>query len=121
MKIKFTTLLLCAFITVNAQDLIIPKDATFKSTNSITVKGKQINYSAETGFQPVWDSKGKLIASLYYTYYKRTNDNKGTKRPLIYSFNGGPGSASVWMHIAYTGPKTLNIDDEPTTLFSRTG
>ena len=28
------------------------------------------------------------------------------------SFNGGPGSASVWMHIAYTGPKVLNIDDE---------
>jgi carboxypeptidase C (cathepsin A) len=36
----------------------------------------------------------------------------GSERPLIFSFNGGPGSASVWMHIAYTGPKILNIDDE---------
>ena len=33
-------------------------------------------------------------------------------RPLVFSFNGGPGSASVWMHIAYTGPKVLKIDDE---------
>jgi carboxypeptidase C (cathepsin A) len=33
-------------------------------------------------------------------------------RPLVISFNGGPGSASVWMHIAYTGPHLLNIDDE---------
>jgi carboxypeptidase C (cathepsin A) len=33
-------------------------------------------------------------------------------RPLLISFNGGPGSASVWMHVAYTGPKILNIDAE---------
>ena len=35
-----------------------------------------------------------------------------TRRPLVISFNGGPGSASLWMHIAYTGPKILRIDDE---------
>ena len=34
------------------------------------------------------------------------------ERPLIFSFNGGPGSGSVWMHIAYTGPKILKIDEE---------
>jgi carboxypeptidase C (cathepsin A) len=60
-----------------------------------------------------------MIASLYFTYYKRTNLNNNlkkqddySKRPIIMSFNGGPGSASVWMHIAYTGPKVLQIDDE---------
>ena len=62
--------------------------------------------------QPVWDDDGEIIASLYYTYYKRTNVKESSKRPIIMSFNGGPGSASVWMHIAYTGPKVLNIDDE---------
>jgi carboxypeptidase C (cathepsin A) len=35
-----------------------------------------------------------------------------TKRPLLISFNGGPGSASVWMHVAYTGPVLLQVDDE---------
>jgi carboxypeptidase C (cathepsin A) len=62
--------------------------------------------------QPVWDDHGEVIASLYFTYYQRTNVKNREKRPIIMSFNGGPGSASVWMHIAYTGPKVLNIDEE---------
>jgi len=112
MKFRFTLLLLICFTFSFSQDLEIPIDTSYITNNSITIKGKQVNYRAETGFQPVWNGKGKTIASLYYTYYKRTNDNKGNKRPLIFSFNGGPGSASVWMHIAYTGPKILKIDDE---------
>ncbi|WP_408056584.1 S10 family peptidase [Urechidicola croceus] len=52
------------------------------------------------------------MASLFYTYYKRTDVKSDENRPLIISFNGGPGSASVWMHIAYTGPQILKIDDE---------
>ena len=35
-----------------------------------------------------------------------------SQRPLVISFNGGPGSGSVWMHLAYTGPRVLNIDTE---------
>nr|WP_245946337.1 carboxypeptidase [Arenibacter echinorum] len=62
--------------------------------------------------QPVWDESGKPIATLFYTYYKKTTSENLDRRPLLISFNGGPGSASVWMHIAYTGPKVLNIDDE---------
>ncbi|WP_426430446.1 S10 family peptidase [Winogradskyella sp. HB-48] len=112
MKFKLLVLCLVCFNIGTAQDLKIPVDTTYVTTNSVTIKGQQVNYQAETGFQPVWDESGKMIASLYYTYYKRTNDAKGSKRPIIYSFNGGPGSASVWMHIAYTGPKILKIDDE---------
>ncbi|MDN3493136.1 S10 family peptidase [Winogradskyella bathintestinalis] len=112
MKIHSTLLLLVCFTLSFSQDLKIPVDTTIVSNHSVTIKGKQINYKAETGFQPVWDNEDKIIASLYYTYYKRTNDTKGNNRPIIYSFNGGPGSASLWMHIAYTGPKILIIDDE---------
>ena len=71
-----------------------------------------MNYVANTGTQPVWDNSGKMVASLYYTYYKRTDIKDTTERPLLISFNGGPGSASVWMHVAYTGPKILKIDPE---------
>jgi carboxypeptidase C (cathepsin A) len=60
----------------------------------------------------VWDEMGKPIAALHYTYYTRNNVKDRTKRPLLISFNGGPGSGSVWMHLAYTGPKVLKIDDE---------
>ncbi len=112
MTTRYTLLLLFFYAMGFSQDLKIPVDTAYTTTNSFTIKGKQVNYKAETGFQPVWDTDGKMIASLYYTYYKRTNDTKGNKRPIIYSFNGGPGSASVWMHIAYTGPKILKIDDE---------
>ncbi|MDX1278200.1 S10 family serine carboxypeptidase-like protein [Oceanihabitans sediminis] len=112
MKFYFTLFLTACFTLSFSQDLKIPADTTVVTNHTVNIKGKQINYKAETGFQPVWDEEGKMIASLYYTYYKRTNDNKGNKRPIIYSFNGGPGSASLWMHIAYTGPKVLNIDEE---------
>src|SRR5690606_31890918 len=46
------------------------------------------------------------------TYYKRDGIQNIARRPLVISFNGGPGSASVWMEIAYTGPRLLNIDEE---------
>ncbi|GGZ67636.1 carboxypeptidase [Algibacter mikhailovii] len=82
------------------------------TNHTTTIKNKSINYKATTGTQPVWNEKGEPIAALYYTFYERTNTNNTNERPLIISFNGGPGSASVWMHIAYTGPKVLNLDSE---------
>lgn len=60
----------------------------------------------------MWDDQGKSIAGLFYTYYRRSDIKNNAERPLLISFNGGPGSGSVWMHIAYTGPRTLNVDDE---------
>jgi len=111
--------LLISVISINAQDTRIPLDTTVITNNEVVINGKKITYQATTGMQPVWDDHGNMIASLYYTYYKRTNLNNNlkkqddySKRPIIMSFNGGPGSASVWMHIAYTGPKVLQIDDE---------
>jgi carboxypeptidase C (cathepsin A) len=76
------------------------------------VKGKPVPYKVTAGTQPVWDKDGKVIASLFYTYYERTDITDKSRRPFVISFNGGPGSASVWMHVAYTGPKILNIDSE---------
>lgn len=107
----FFIALFISFYT-NAQDHRIPLDTTVVTTSTVTIKGKKIPYKATTGMQPVWNANGEIIASLYYTYYTRTDIKNRAKRPIVMSFNGGPGSASVWMHIAYTGPKVLNIDDE---------
>ena len=104
-------LLLCT-LTVNAQDRNIAVDTTVITAHTATINGAKIAYTATTGMQPVWDESGKPIATLFYTYYKKTTSENLDRRPLLISFNGGPGSASVWMHIAYTGPKVLNIDDE---------
>ncbi|WP_242205004.1 S10 family peptidase [Aestuariivivens insulae] len=103
---------LCFINVVCAQSRKIPIDTTVVTTHSATINGVNLQYTASTGTQPVWNEKGDPIATLYYTYYQRNNVKNQSDRPLIISFNGGPGSASVWMHIAYTGPKILNIDSE---------
>lgn len=92
-------------------DLSFNPDAAVTTNHTVTIKGQKVAYKAIAGTLPVWDEDGKAIAGLFYTYYERTDAGKAG-RPLVISFNGGPGSASVWMHIGYTGPVLLNIDDE---------
>lgn len=86
-------------------------DETVVTKHTATINGQKLAYKAVAGTLPVWDEDGKAIAGLFFTYYERTDVAKAA-RPLVISFNGGPGSASVWMHIGYTGPVLLNIDDE---------
>ncbi len=93
-------------------DRVLPAESAVNSTGQITIKSKIVPYKVTTGTMPVWNAEGKPSASLFYTYYERSDVSDKSKRPLVMSFNGGPGSASVWMHVAYTGPKQLNIDSE---------
>jgi carboxypeptidase C (cathepsin A) len=79
---------------------------------TVSIQGETVPYRAEAGTQPVWDDDGKVVASVFYVAYTRTDVQDPSRRPLMFSFNGGPGSASVWMHIGYTGPRFLEIDDE---------
>ncbi|MBA4053473.1 MAG: carboxypeptidase [Marivirga sp.] len=95
-----------------SQDRNLQAESATTTTGQVTIKGKVVPYKVTAGTQPVWDKDGKVIASLYYTYYERSDVSDRSKRPFVMSFNGGPGSASVWMHVAYTGPKILNIDSE---------
>ena len=109
---KFIFLFVFGTFVSYTQNRTIPVDTMVVTTHNITVKGQNFSYTAETGMQPVWNEQGVPHASLYYTYYTRNNIKNIGNRPLIISFNGGPGSASVWMHMAYTGPRILNIDAE---------
>jgi carboxypeptidase C (cathepsin A) len=109
-----TPFLLFTAIAVHsaAQDRMLEAESAVTTVHEVTIKGQKISYSATAGTQPVWNQDGKVIASLFYTYYERNGISDRSTRPLVISFNGGPGSASVWMHIAYTGPRVLLIDDE---------
>src|SRR6478609_3188782 len=98
--------------TPASHDRSLQAESSIVNTGQVIIKGKNVPYKVTAGTQPVWDKDGKVIASLFYTYYERTDVTDKSKRPLVISFNGGPGSASVWMHVAYTGPKILNIDSE---------
>ena len=87
-------------------------DSHVVTQHETKILGNRVKYRATTGTQPVWNSQNEAVATLFYTYYQRTDIKDNAARPLIISFNGGPGSASVWMHVAYTGPRILNIDEE---------
>ncbi len=87
-------------------------DTAVTTSHAVTIQGQRVPYTATAGTQPVWDDDGEPIASVFYVYYERTDVRDRSRRPLVFSFNGGPGSASVWMHIGYTGPRFLAIDDE---------
>ncbi|MCW5516660.1 S10 family peptidase [Muriicola sp. Z0-33] len=106
------TLTLLATQLLSAQERKLPIDTVVTTQHNVTVNGTAFSYTAKTGTQPVWDEMGQPIAALHYTYYTRNNVRDRASRPLLISFNGGPGSGSVWMHLAYTGPRILNIDDE---------
>ena len=110
-KLLQLSICLAATITV-AQSRELPIDTVITTQHTATINGATFSYTAQTGTQPVWDENAKPIASLHYTYYTRNNIKDRAARPLLISFNGGPGSGSVWMHLAYTGPKILKIDDE---------
>jgi len=118
---KKTVLSLCLFVMVSAFaekseetsfNRSIDIESKVVTDNKVRIKGETVPYTATTGTQPVWNDEGKVTATLFYTYYRRSDVKNNAARPIIVSFNGGPGSASVWMHIAYTGPRVLNIDDE---------
>lgn len=101
-----------SILTFAQTDRVLPAESAVNSTGQVTIKGKVVPYKVTAGTQPVFNAEGKASASLFYTYYERTDVTDKSKRPFMISFNGGPGSASVWMHVAYTGPKQLNIDSE---------
>ncbi|MCH7408609.1 carboxypeptidase [Belliella sp. DSM 111904] len=105
--------LMCAFARSEAQETRqIEIESAVETNDEVTINGKRVPYKATAGTMPVWNDEGKPIASLFYTYYERSDVSDKANRPLVISFNGGPGSASIWMHLAYTGPYKLNIDDE---------
>jgi len=91
---------------------ILKVDSAMVTKHTVTIKGQVVPYTATAGSIPVWDEEGRPIAGVFYTYYERDDVTDRTNRPLVISFNGGPGTPSVWMEIGYTGPRLLNIDEE---------
>jgi carboxypeptidase C (cathepsin A) len=109
---KFSVICFSIVSAIAQSKVHLPIDTCIVKNFSGTFNGKRLNYRAITGMQPVFDASGKAIATLHYTYYQSLDHKDMSTRPLLISFNGGPGSASVWMHIAYTGPVLLQMDDE---------
>ncbi len=95
-----------------AQNRKLPVDTMITTSHVVAVNGVRVPYRATAGTQPVYGEDGSPIASLFYTFYERSDVADRSRRPLFISFNGGPGSGSLWMHLGYTSPRQLIIDDE---------
>ena len=84
-----------------------------KTNHSIQIGGKTISYSAITGYMHMKADTGKVLAKIFFTYYQKDGEDAG-KRPITFTFNGGPGSASLWLHMGGVGPKRVVLKDDGT-------
>jgi carboxypeptidase C (cathepsin A) len=76
--------------------------------HTITVHGKTLKYTATTGRLPIKTKTGETDAEMFYVAY--TLDDAGEKRPLTFAFNGGPGSATIWLHMGAFGPRRVKLE-----------
>lgn len=96
----------------NAPARTLNIDSQVVTKGEVTIKGQKVPYKTTAGTIPVWDEEGKPVAGVFFTYFERSDVTDRASQPLVISFNGGPGTASVWMMIGYTGPRILKVDDE---------
>ncbi|MEP7198531.1 MAG: peptidase S10, partial [Chloroflexota bacterium] len=107
-----------------------PTDQIVQTQHRVTIGGQAIAYTVTTGTiilkeesekkgEQAGESEGeKPKASVFFIAYTRDESNSSdhvsdkTKRPLTFSFNGGPGSSSVWLHLGVLGPRRVVMTDE---------
>jgi carboxypeptidase C (cathepsin A) len=77
--------------------------------HSIELNGKTLNYTATAAEMPLKDSAGETEAHIFYVAYTLDGVTDLGKRPLTFCFNGGPGSASLWVHIGAMGPRSPKL------------
>ncbi len=83
----------------------------FETNHQGIFGGQQIRYKAVVAENFTTDPAGKRTASVLTTSYIRTDVPKGTSRPVIFAFNGGPGSSSVWLQMGFLGPRRIDFTD----------
>lgn len=80
--------------------------------HSLMINGQKVDYTATAGMLSLKDGTGKVTADIFYVAYAKKGVTEMAKRPLTFSFNGGPGSSSVWMHMGLLGPKRVKLQDD---------
>ena len=92
--------------------------APSRSEGSITQNRRKLKYEAIAAFIPVTsggidDKRGEPEAAIFTTAYLLADADPAT-RPVCFAFNGGPGSASIWLHLGALGPKRVAIKEDGT-------
>jgi carboxypeptidase C (cathepsin A) len=87
----------------------LTETAPVVTQHRITSGGRSLSYSVTTGMLPLKNDKGEIEANVFYMAYTLNGVKDTAKRPLMFSFNGGPGSSSVWLHLGTLGPKRVKL------------
>ncbi|MDJ1496701.1 peptidase S10 [Cytophagaceae bacterium DM2B3-1] len=103
----FTTVL----TQVIAQEKIKSDGPLSITKHKISINGKTINYTATTGYLVLREESGKARANIFFVAYTKDGVADPATRPITYSFNGGPGSSSVWLHMGALGPRRIQMTD----------
>jgi carboxypeptidase C (cathepsin A) len=83
--------------------------------NQVAIDGKQIPYRVTTGKIQLKQEDGKPRASIFHVSYERLDIEDKSKRPVMFAFNGGPGSSAVWLHLGVLGPRIIRLPGDGTT------
>jgi carboxypeptidase C (cathepsin A) len=89
-----------------------PEEKSSVTHHAVTVEGKSWPYTATAGNLLLKDDDGTVKASIFYIAYTLDGVKDPGTRPVTFSFNGGPGSASLWVHMGAFGPKIVERTDE---------
>ena len=76
------------------------------------IGGKLVKYTVSTGTLPLKSEAGETEARIFFMAYTADRPGPAAQRPLMFSFNGGPGSSSVWLHLGAIGPKRVKMLDD---------
>src|SRR6185295_10796512 len=77
----------------------VPEETPVVTHHEINVGGKSLKYTATAGMMPIKNRDGETEARIFFMAYTLDGVGDRNARPLTFSFNGGPGSASVWLHM----------------------
>jgi len=103
------------------EEKIVPKDNLVETKHSIKIGGKEIKYTVTTGTivvkEEITDKEKdaeieKPRAQIFFIAYTKDGVKDKSKRPITFSFNGGPGSSSVWLHMGALGPRRVVLTDD---------
>jgi carboxypeptidase C (cathepsin A) len=82
-----------------------------QTSHVLRMEGKEIKYTATTGTLPIRLDDGKVAARMFFVAYTRDGENART-RPVSFLYNGGPGAASVWLHMGSFAPKRVQMAED---------
>ncbi len=88
------------------------EEKSSETQHAVTIDGQEIAYTAKAGTLILKDDEGNPKASIFYVAYTKNDVEDVSRRPITFSFNGGPGSSSVWLHLGVLGPRRVAMDED---------